>query len=106
MWFSASLLFQSIPSEDVGRPPLWEDVIVLIEATTGAEAETHAAMMGRSREHEYSVAKPKPHQLRWVFVRVERVCEVDGDTLGHGTELFSRFLRDSEATSLLQPFDD
>lgn len=42
--------------------------------------------------------------MTWSFDRVERVVLVDAE-IGHGTELFSRVLRDSEVMSMLQPFN-
>jgi len=44
--------------------------------------------------------------VTWVFERVDRVYGIDRELLADGTEWFSRFLRDSEVTSLLTPFDD
>jgi hypothetical protein len=40
-----------------------------------------------------------------VFDRVERIYAIEPESLADGTELFSRFLRDSEVASLLTPFE-
>ena len=42
----------------------------------------------------------------WKFHSIERVYPVLDDELRNGTEVFSRFLRDSEVRSLLTPFDE
>lgn len=53
-----------------------------------------------------SEKKKKSDTFRWVFVRYERVYQIEDESLKTGTELFSRFLRDSEVKSLLTPFED
>lgn len=103
MWFSASLLFQSvhrIPSDG----SLWEESIRLIKATSLTEAKSIADLLRRSSETEYSVSDID--SVRWTFVRVESVFSIEDDLLKSGIELFSRFLRESEVNSLLTPFDD
>jgi hypothetical protein len=42
----------------------------------------------------------------WTFEGVERVYAIEKDHLSSGVELFSRFLRDSEVTSMRTPFED
>ena len=44
--------------------------------------------------------------VKWKFVRVERIFEIDDEKLKDGTEVFSRFLRASEVESMLTSFDD
>lgn len=40
------------------------------------------------------------------FIKVDRVCAIAEQKLSSGVEVFSRFLRDSEAASLLKPFEE
>jgi hypothetical protein len=102
MWYSASLLFRSthVPSE--ARSPVWEESIRLVEAETEADARTEAERLGRA---EAVVYQTQNDVVLWTFEGVERVYKIDKDELQNGTEVFSRFLRDSEVTSLLTPFD-
>jgi hypothetical protein len=103
MWFAANLLFRSthIPTE--AKPTIWEESVRLIQALTEAEALKEAERIGRSGSHTYEVE----HGLViWTFEKVERVYAIEDEELRSGSEVFSRFLRDSEVQSLLQPFDD
>lgn len=103
MFYSASLIYRGMaPSRDEDQW-LWEESIVLIEALSAEDALGKAAESGKSGEHEYVSATDE--HISWGLVRVERVFEI-GDLLSPGTELFSRFLRASEARSLLSRFDD
>ena len=105
MRFSASILMQSLHQ---GEPPgeeLWEEVIVLIEAADNESAMRLAEQAGRAREHEFFVDSPHKHLLRWTFASVERVVAIEDQSLAHGAELFSRFLRREEAMSLRRPFE-
>lgn len=109
-WYTVSLLFRANCSSQSNSPALWEERLVLIEAPSAEDAEREGTILGRRGDHEYEVrgrstgeAKEK---LKWTFDRIERVFLVEDDRLGHGTELFSRYLRDSEIQSLLTPFDD
>jgi Domain of unknown function (DUF4288) len=104
MWFTASLLFKSV---HIGQPDndcLWEESIVLLRAETRAEAQQQAERLGQAEEHEYVSATGD--LVKWTFQRVDSVYEILDGTLEHGTEVFSRFLRASEAESLLTPFKD
>lgn len=106
MWYAASLFMRGTHIIAPPVQPLWEESIVLIEASNAPAAMDKASEIGRSKEHKYYVDQPSRHEIQWEFIRVERVCEVDASVLSSGLEVFSRFLRDSEAQSLLMPFDD
>ena len=100
MWYSASLFFESVydpPNEDEA---LWEEQILLIAGATQAEAEAEAERLGRARELEYPSASGV--RVRCVL-RATRCCCIEDASLSSGTELFSRFLRASEAKSMLAP---
>lgn len=110
MLYSASLLFRSVHS--TGESALWEDSIVLINAESEEIARLKARQFGKAREVSYVV--DADDTISVVFQCVERVylvtdfIEVAGvkDLVGaDGVEVFSRFLREEEALSLMMPFD-
>jgi hypothetical protein len=80
--------------------------IVLLDAENEFDAKTMAEIIGRSKEHAYYVSDPDRQLLKWVLIAVERVYSIDAGKLESGIEVFSRFLRQSEAESLLTPFDE
>jgi len=101
MWFSASLFYRARHSPESDNDWLWEERIVLIAAPDLEQAAESARVLGKAEEHEYATENGR---LRWEFVRLERVTEIEG-ALESGTELFWRFVRQTEADSLLDPFD-
>jgi hypothetical protein len=106
MWYTVSLFFRSDHGDALSPAfALWEEVHVLINAEDEETATRSAEAIGRAREHGYGVLKPTPHDVKWTFVKVERVHGIEGP-LADGTEVFSRFLRAAEAESLFQRFDD
>jgi len=103
MFYSASLFYRGVARRRHEDEHLWEDRIVLIEASSDGDALAKAKEIGKRGEHDY-VSATDDH-ISWLFVGVERVFEI-GDAVSPGGELFSRFLRASEAKSLLTPFGD
>jgi hypothetical protein len=104
MWFTVSLLLKCVRAGEPAQELLWEEKIFLVRAKTEAEAVSVGNQLGKAEEHEYVAADGQP--VRWVFQQVERAAPIEADSLGHQTELFSRFLRPSEAKSLLTPFEE
>ena|ERR1700722_6596207 len=102
MWYAVSLLYKSVHIPTEAKPTLWEESIRLIQAGTESEARDEAEKIGRSREHTYEV---EDGVVTWNFERIESVFLIRGEEPRSGSEVFSRFLRDSEVESLLTPFD-
>ena len=106
MWYTANLLFRADHLNQADPDPVWEEKIVLVEAGDESEARLLAERMGKDGEHEHYVSKAQNDLLRWTFVKLQKVYTLDDTILRSGTELFSRFLRQSEVESLLTPFKD
>lgn len=81
---------------------MWEESIILIEASTSEQALEKANAIGIDRTCSYKTISGD--ELAWHFFKVERIFEVD--ELCDGAEIFSRHLRNSEVESLLTPFAD
>ena len=104
MFFSVGLLIKLEHSKSSKDEPLWEYRVVLVEATSEDEAKQKGEVIGKNYEETYEAQKGD--MVTWKFVQVECVCMIEDEKLKDGTELFSRFLRDSEVQSILTPFDD
>lgn len=101
MKYVASVLFSS--SRDDDHEPLWEERFLLVEALGEEEAISKAEEIAMKDSH--TIKTKTGASVIWRFDRVERACLVEG-ALDDGTELFSRFLRESEVKSMLRPFND
>lgn len=101
-YYAAALFFKTLVDGLYCESNLWEEQILLIKAASQEDALEAAREIGEKQESAY--LNSAGERIEWKFVKVERVCEIEG--MGHGAELFSRFLRGSEAASLLTPFDD
>jgi hypothetical protein len=103
MWYAVNTLYRSEHTPTETQPTLWEESIFLIEAGSEEDARSEAERIGRSRTHSYEV---ESGLVIWSFQQIERVYAIDREDLRSGTEVFCRFLRDSEVKSLLTRFDD
>jgi uncharacterized protein DUF4288 len=100
MWFSVAILMRS-------KNGLWEEQVRVIDADSESAARETAREIGRKEEHGYATADGG--WTEWRFEAISSVCAVDFPALeaaASGTEIFWRFLRESEALSLLTPFED
>lgn len=108
MWYTACLLYKGTHITHVENPPLWEQSILLFQATSKLEAEEKAKNIGKSEEHEYFVEDGPSEDLkgilRWTFEWV-KVVDV-GDEVKDGVEVFSTFLRNEAIDSFLKPFKE
>lgn len=106
MWYTGNLLFRAVHLNRADPDPVWEESIVLIEARDESEARLLADRMGKDAELEYPVSKAQNDLLKWTFVKLQKLYPIEDAILRSGTELFSRFLCQSEVESLLTPFKD
>ena len=104
MWFGVSIFMKGDCATRAESDILWQENIVLVEADSEAEALRKGQHIGKNSEDQYVSATGE--NIQWRFWQVERAYEIEGRVFETGTELFSRFLRASEATSLLTPFED
>lgn len=102
MWFCVDLFFRSSRPDRGG--PLWEERLLIFEATDEADAKEAGERAGKAGEHAYRIASGA--KVAWVFDRVAAVRAIEDMSLTSGVEVFARFLRDAEARSLLTPFED
>lgn len=104
-WFAVSVFLEGCQTDSpLAKENLWEERIVLVQAGSSSEACAKAAEWGRRQEHEYESMAGQP--IQWRFRLVAKACEVIAETLTDGTEVFSRFLRKSEADGLQAAFED
>lgn len=85
------------------EPPLWEERIILVSAMDEIEAEEKAKKIAVEHESEFTTSGSV--KVAWKFHQVERIFPIE-DSIEDGVELFTRFLRQSEAESILTPFED
>ena len=104
MWFAASLLFKSRHPDDPETEFLWEESIILVQASNEAEARTEAERIAKNAEHEYVAAAG--NRVHWTFERIESIHTILDGTLENGTEVFARFLQTFQIESLSTPFKD
>jgi hypothetical protein len=103
MWFTANILMKALSSNSTAKP-FWEESAILIQATDEDEARKKGEEAGKKAEHEYDPISGD--HIKWIFEKVTVVYEITPNKLEEGTEVFSRFLRDSEVKSLSRPFED
>jgi hypothetical protein len=75
-----------------------------VDANDAAEAEEKAYHFGRRHESRYVAVDG--NEVRWQCVAVHKVQPVAQDDAQEIAEIFSLFLRDNEARSILEPIDD
>ena len=104
MWYCASILWVAERNGVQDSDSLWEEQLVLIEA--GSEESARAEGLRRASQPRAAYKNNDGVTISWRFVKIDRIYEIGNEQLTNGTEIFSRFLRDSEARSLMTPFSD
>ena len=102
MWFTANILYKGT-HERKDRDSLWEESFLLIEATDKEQAAVAAEELGKTHEVKFATVDDEVH---WTFHDVINVFELLEDDLADGTGVYSRFLSEEEAKSLMTPVDD
>jgi hypothetical protein len=94
MWFGVSLLYKSSEPLDEQGTRLFEERIIVLNATNEEEAWEKANEYGPSLEERYTNAEGR--WVAWSFERTVEVKAILEDQLADGVEVFSRFLRQDE----------
>lgn len=84
--------------------PLWEMVVLCIEGDDEDDAREKAQEVGDRYRNDYKTAEGE--LMRWRLESVREIQPLDPFPPTHGTELFSCFLKDREARSLMEPIDE
>ena len=103
-WYVASLLFESVNLDTPDQESLWEERLILLAAESIGAARKIATERRDIGSTAYST--DRGGQVHWIFRVIERIYEIQDEELQNGTEVFCRFLRDSEVKSLLTKFPD
>lgn len=104
MWFCAAVLKVAERDGERRDDSLWEEQFFLVESDDEKLAWKEAEKLATRREAPYK--NDQGELISWKFVKVDRVYAIPDERLVSGVEVFSRFLRDSEAKSLMTPFEE
>lgn len=104
MWFGVSIFMKGHSPARPSSESLWEERVVLIQAISEEEARARAEEIAKESESQY--VSGTGELIEWKFATVERAHQIESEILNSGMEVFSRFLRATEAESLLTPFDE
>lgn len=100
-WYAVKLLFESIHS---GNPlldksdehyydnneKLFEESIIIVQATTTKQAYNIAQDQAKQSEHEY--LNTYGQLVKWKFINILHVFELNDSELKGGVEVYSRFI--------------
>jgi hypothetical protein len=102
MDYSVALMLRS--EHESKRLGLWECVVVLVEASSDAEARSKAERLAERYEAKFETADGD--RVRWRFEAIQRIEPIEYGEGRTGTELYSIHLTEAEARSILNPIDD
>ncbi|MZP30378.1 DUF4288 domain-containing protein [Heliobacterium undosum] len=100
-WYAVKILFESIHSGTANldkideadydsSKKLYEESIILVEAATIKNAYEIAEEQAYRTEHEY--LNTYEQLVKWRFVKLLHVFELNDNQLNSGTEVYSRFI--------------
>ncbi len=87
-----------------GISPVWELVVFCVDGEDEDDARERAFELGESYTEEYETATGD--RLRWKPEAVHEIQLLEPFPPVHGSELFSCFLKEREARSLMEPIDE
>jgi hypothetical protein len=103
-YYTASLFYRSDHiKKSSDKNSIWEERIVLIKADSSHRAMEIAQKYGESESVKYKNVSGE--SVEWVFVKIESVYKIIDNMQAEIAEVFSRFLNDREAKSILQPLE-
>ena len=102
MWFCVCVL--SVAEHDQKHPPdaLWEEQLFLVDAESEEDARMKGEQFAEAERAKYRNAAGE--MIEWKVEKIESVHQIMDEELKSGTEVFSRFLRERQVQSLLEPF--
>ena len=101
MWYVVNLLFKSEGCEPESEL-LWEERMVIFHAESEEGAVDKGRDWGLGQETSYRAVDGG--NICWRFHSVERCLPLEESAFRDGLEIFWRFLKQSEAESLREPF--
>lgn len=102
MKFAVGVLIRGARAD--GMSTTWEYLVLLVDAISEDAASEKAAQYARQRDSEYLTSDNI--NMRWKFESVHHVQPLNLMEITDGGEMFSFFLKNEEAISLLSSFDD
>jgi len=96
-WYSVKVLFESIHTgqsntslHEESNEKWFEESVVVVRAGSAEDAERRALRHAEQSEHAYRNGHGET--VKWRFVRVIRVFELNDDVITDGTEVYSNFV--------------
>ncbi len=104
MRYGIGLLFKCTHEKPrIDDVEVWQEVIILVEASSEEEAEELGVEYARSHQVKYDVVGND--SVTWVFDSVSDTCEVVGELASSGTEVFHRFMKESAVRAMREKFE-
>lgn len=101
-YYSAVLVFEnSSPAPD--HPPLYEEQIVLLVASSEEDARAKALAYGTGEEFSYQNCYGETITVSFKLLLDVRSSLYEGEPIGAGTEVYGRYFRDYAAYEAFEP---